>query len=305
MEEKEKKDRTKGRKLREVVGATYFKLAVTAVVLGLLAWGIYEGWRRLSISEEFRVREVVFVIHPEGGMIEALLKEVKNTRGIIGRRLFDKGFPQEVARRLEDVPWVKRVASVKREFPGRLRIQLEMRQAVAVLKKDDTFYLLDEEGVVLPEAYFSWPRDQRETPYIESKRLRFAPKVGQRLEDKGILAGIELLGFLKENEVHKMLSLRAVDVTGVGWGRSQGESDIVIWTQGGTAIKWGCPPLCGHVDELSNEQKLNNLVSVVRAEGTKLDQMEYVDVRWKLPRGKKKEEKEVSAREKRRALEGI
>jgi hypothetical protein len=305
MEEKEKKDQTKGKKLQDVVGTPYFKIAVTVVIIGLLAWGIYEGWRHLSIAEEFKVGEVMFVIRPEGGVKEALLKEVKDTRRIIGRRLFDKGLPQEVARRLEEIPWVKRVPSVKREFPGRLRIQLEMRQAVAVLKKDDAFYLLDEEGMVLPEAYFSWPRDQKETPYIESKRLRFAPGAGQRLEDKGILAGIELLGFLKENEVHKMVSLRAVDVTGVGWGRSRGESDIVIWTQGGTAIKWGCPPLCGHVDELSNEQKLQNLVSIIRAEGARLDQMEYVDVRWKLPRGKKKEEKELSVREKRKSLEGI
>ncbi|HHT9153854.1 MAG TPA: hypothetical protein ACFYEM_10070, partial [Candidatus Hypogeohydataceae bacterium YC40] len=108
-----------------------------------------------------------------------------------------------------------------------------------------------------------------------------------------------------KNNVHKIMNLRSVDVTGVGWARTRGESDIILWTQEGTAIKWGCPPLCGHVDELSNEQKLKNLLSIVKAEGKKLDQMEYIDVRWKLPILKKKKDKEVSIQEKGRKIEGI
>lgn len=308
MAEKEKKDPSKeesasGR--RGVLGTCYFKIPIAVAIIGLLAWGIYEGWRHLSILEDFKVREVVFVIHPEGGVKGGLLKEVKDTRGIIGRGLFDKGLPQEVARRLEKIPWVREVSSVRREFPDKLRVRLEMRQAVAVLKKEEVFYLLDEEGMVLPEAHFSWPQDQGKTPYIESKRLRVVTGGGQRLGDKGILAGIELVSFLKKNQVHKLMDLRSVDVTGVGWGRSHGESDIVLWTNSGVAVKWGCPPLCGHVDELSDEQKLKNLLSIVKTEGAKLNQMEYIDVRWKLPRGKKKEEKEFSVQEKRRILEGI
>ena len=312
MAEKEKNGITSGgkgqveeKRLRGVIGTYYFKVPITVVIIGLLAWGIYEGWRHLSILEDFKVREVVFVVHPENGGKEGLLKEVKDTREIVGRGFFDKRLTQEVAGRLEGIPWVKRVASVRREFPDKLRVQLELRQAVAVFKKNEAFYLLDEEGMVLPESHFAWPQDQGKTPYIESRRLRIVPRAGQRLEDKGILAGIELVSFLKKNEVQKVMDIKSVDVTEVGWGRNHGESDITIRTNSGMAVKWGCPPLCGHVDELPDGQKLKNLLSIVKAEGKNLNQMEYIDVRWKLPRGKKKEDKEFSAQEKRKKLEGI
>ena len=332
MAEKGKKDQVEEGRLRRVVGAYYFKIPVAVVTIGLLVWGIYGGWSYFSALEEFKIKEVVFVIRPENGVKENLLGEVKDTRGIVGRGFFDKGLTQEVARRLGGIPWVKSVHSVKREFPNRLRVQLEIRRAVAVYKpvvgrnpdspqaekgganlkagpgaerRDEVFYLLDEEGMVLPGTHFSWPQDQGKTPYIESRRLRIVPRAGQRMEDKGILAGVGLVRFLKENEVHKIMGLRSVDVTEVGRGRSHGESDITIWTNGGIAIKWGCPPLCGHADELSDGQKLKSLLSIVKAEGKKFEQMEYLDVRWKLPRGKKKEDKEFSAQEKRKKLEGI
>ncbi len=293
------------KRLRRVLSAYYFIVPVAVVVVGLLAWGVYEGWSHLTVLEDFKVKEVIFVIHPEDAAKESLLKEVKDARGIVGRGLFDKRLTREVAWKLEEIPWVKKVFSVRREFPDRLKVHLELRQAVAVFKREDTFYLLDEEGMVLPQTHFSWPRDQEQTPYIESRRLRIAPEAGKRLEDKGVLAGIELIGFLKKNGLHKLTDLRSVDVTDVGWGRSHGGSDITIWTKGGVAIKWGCPSLCGHVDELSDEQKLKNLLGVIKAEGKSLKQMEYVDVRWKLPRGKKKEDKEFLAQEKRKRLEGI
>ena len=134
MAEKEKKDQVEEGRLRRVVGAYYFKIPVAAVIVGLLVWGVYEGCRYFSALEEFKIKEVVFVIRPENGVKANLLGEVRDTRGIVGRGFFDKGLTQEVAMRLEGIPWVKNVYSVKREFPNRLRVQLEVRRAVAVYK---------------------------------------------------------------------------------------------------------------------------------------------------------------------------
>jgi hypothetical protein len=56
-------------------------------------------------------------------------------------------------------------------------------------------------------------------------------------------------------------------------------------------IKWGCPASSGRVNELSDYEKLQNLLSVAKEEGVDLSNMEYVDVRWKTPLAKR-----VSAR---------
>ncbi|MGZ6235746.1 MAG: cell division protein FtsQ/DivIB [Syntrophales bacterium] len=51
-----------------------------------------------------------------------------------------------IARRIESNPWVKEV-SIGREFPNRLIIDLQERTAVALVKRDNGFNLLDLDGV--------------------------------------------------------------------------------------------------------------------------------------------------------------
>ena len=52
-------------------------------------------------------------------------------------------------------------------------------------------------------------------------------------------------------------------------------------------IKWGSQPSSENLHELSNFEKLQNLLSVANAEGTDLSNLEYVDVRWKTPIAKR------------------
>ena len=71
-----------------------------------------------------------------------------------------------------------------------------------------------------------------------------------------------------------------------------------MWAKGGSLVKAisfldreqypdtvGCSSPCNEPNELSNEEKLQNLLSIAKTEGTNLKQMEYVDVRWKNLRG--------------------
>lgn len=277
---------TKVERLRAAVDSIYFHISLLVLCMGLMGWATYEGWRQLTVLDDFSVREVAFSILPPEGIKPALLNEVKNSQGLMGRNLFETGLTRKVAEKLERNPWVLKVHSVKRVFPDKLSINLELRRPSAVLRRNGAFYLLDDEGMVLPDGYYSWPQDQGSIPYIQSVHVRRTPRSGERLEDPGIEAGIELVKFLKKNNAHRLLGVKVVDVSNVGLGRTNGESDIVLWTKDGVAIKWGCPAQCQQVDELSDSEKLKNLYSVVKAEGSELAHMEYVDVRWKMPRGK-------------------
>lgn len=287
-EKKSENKAEKTRNLTKAVGSLYFKVSLVALCLGLMGWAIFSGWRHLTSLKEFCIQEVHFKVYPEEGVKEELQREVKDNKKILGRSLFEKRLTDRVAEAFRRNPWVFRVRSVERIFPDKLQVELELRRPQAVLKKSDSYYLLDQEGVVLPGRYYSWPKDQGKTPYIQSTKLNSIPEPGRRIEDKGVKAGIELVRFLKQNNTHRLLGLKAVDVSNVGKGRPRGESDIVLWTDTGVAIKWGCPPLCQQVDELPEGEKLKNLMSVVKAEGQRLAQMEYVDVRWSTPRGKRR-----------------
>lgn len=277
---------TNAGKLKTTVNSIYFHIGLLVMFACLMGWATYEGWRQLTVLEDFSVRDVSLTIFPVDGVKPGLLEEVRNTKGLLGRSLFEKDLTKKVAETLEQNPWVLKVHSVKKEFPNKLSVRLELRRPSAVLRKNGAFHLLDDDGMVLPTGYYSWPSDQGKTPYIQSARIRKMPRAGERLDDLGIKAGIELVKFLKDNDAHRRLGINVVDVSNVGLGRTVGESDIVLWTKDGVAIKWGCSALCQQVDELSDSEKLKNLYSVVKTEESRLDHMEYVDVRWKTPRGK-------------------
>ncbi|MFQ5862702.1 MAG: cell division protein FtsQ/DivIB [Candidatus Brocadiales bacterium] len=279
---------SKAVRFRAAIDSMYFHISLLVVCICLMGWATYEGWRHFTVLKDFSVQEVSFSILNMDGVKPALLKEVRNTKGVIGRSLFEKDLTKKVAKIVEGSPWVLKVCSVKKVFPNKLSLELELRRPSAVLRKNGAFYLLDDEGMVLPTRYYSWLSDQGKTPYIQSAHVRKTPRAGKRLDDPGIKAGIELIKFLKTNNAQRLLGIKVVDVSNVGRGRTLGESDIVLWTKDGVAIKWGCPPLCQQVDELSDSEKLKNLYSVVKAEGSRLAHMEYVDVRWKTPRGKRR-----------------
>ena len=79
----------------------------------------------------------------------------------------------------------------------------------------------------------------------------------------------------------------ALPISNVCKRRFTGKSDIILWTENNTQIRWGCSPLCNEPNELSDEEKLQNLLSIAKTEGTNLKNMEYVDVRWEKPLGKR------------------
>ncbi len=277
-------------RLKGTIESMSFHISLLVVCIGLLGWATYEGWRHFTVTEDFSVRGVSLSVFPVDGVKPALLKEIRDTKGLLGRSLFEKDLAAKVAEILEKNPWVLKVHSVKKGFPDKLNVKLEIRKPVAVLRKNGAYHLLDDEGVVLPTSYYSWPSDQAETPYIQSAHIRKSPRPGECLDNVGVQAGLKLVKFLKNNNAHRLLGIKVVDVSNVGLGRTMGESDIILWTSSGVAIKWGCSTLCQQVDELSDSEKLENLYSVVKLEGSKISNMEYIDVRWKNPRGKLRKE---------------
>ncbi len=67
--------------------------------------------------------------------------------------VFDAGLAERVGKRLEAVPWVRRVSEVRKDGPGKLSIRVEWREPALVVQEKGAF-LLDREGCVLPaEGY--------------------------------------------------------------------------------------------------------------------------------------------------------
>ena len=158
---------------------------------------------------------------------------------------------------------------------------------VAIVKRKLKKYLVDKKCVRIPEKYYKYPEEGDDPIYIVSRRSVKVPEYGEKWNDRSIEDGMNLLNYLKHNEIHKLLKIASIDVSKIGGSRKDGKIDVELWTKNGAKIKWGYSASSGQVNEPSNYEKLQNLLSVAKEEGTDLTSMEYVDVRWKIPLAKR------------------
>lgn len=268
----------------------YFKPIL--VVIGVIAIGlsIRFGWHCLINLDTFKVKPGTFSFDlPSWAKVE-LLDEIKKIPAMDEEHsIFERGLTKKIAEAYSEKSWVAKVHHVKKEFPNKIKIKFSLRKPFAVVKRGKSFYLLDGECVRLPEKYYYWPDGAPEALFIQSNKLSKAPAYWEKWDDAGIQAGVKLVKFLRKNEIHILLNITTIDVSNVNTKLDSAKSDIVLITKKGTQIKWGRSSALGGYKtqgELSDTEKLQNLLSVAKAEGRNLSRMEYVDVRWDIPQGK-------------------
>jgi len=112
-------------------------LSVVAVISAVM---IYVYNFTIS-SPHFKIKEIIV----RGGK-ELTEKDILSLAGIKPSQSLLAINMETVARRIETNPWVKEV-SVGRELPSRMIIEVHERTAVALVKRDKGFSLLDLDGV--------------------------------------------------------------------------------------------------------------------------------------------------------------
>ena len=112
-------------------------LSVVAVISAVM---IYVYNFTIS-SPNFKIKEIIV----RGGK-ELTEKDILSLAGIKPSQSLLAINMETVARRIETNPWVKEV-SVGRELPNRMIIEVHERTAVALVKRDKGFSLLDLDGV--------------------------------------------------------------------------------------------------------------------------------------------------------------
>lgn len=253
----------------------------------MLIFGLYKGFGFMLMQEEFKIttRNVSLAL-PNWISEQGKVKVHDLVLSQSEQNQFSRNLTESIAFAYEQNPLYKRVVSVKREFPNKIKVALELRKPVAEIKSKRKHFLVDGSGVRLPSKYYNWPIDNEHSVYIVVNKLKDVPSSGQPWKDKRVLAGVDLVKFLRRNNADKLLAIKSIDVSNVGKRFLTKKSDIVLLTKSGTKIKWGCSTLCRELNELSDAEKLRNLYSVARVAGKDFSGMEYVDVRWTKPVGK-------------------
>ncbi|MDR4508809.1 MAG: hypothetical protein MRJ65_11345 [Candidatus Brocadiaceae bacterium] len=275
-------------KLQKALQPFLLKCIVLICIIIFATWGCKKIWYSVTDLSVFKISPSTFSFHVPSWMTSRFSDDIKDLSALNTHyRMYENNLTHKIASIYEEIILVKKVESIKRIFPNKINIKFVLRKPVVLVKSKNNSYLLDDECVLLPMEYYTLPNKEYDSPYITSSKLSKIPLYGSKWNDKRIEAGILLVKFLRENNIHTILNIICVDVSNVCKRSNSGKSDIVLRTKNNTQILWGCSPLCNKFKELSDEEKLQNLLSIAKSEGIHLRRMKSIDVRWNKPSGKR------------------
>lgn len=203
---------------------------------------------------------------------------------------FDHQLLVDTQKMLASNPWVRNVREVRRAYsnqPGdTLEIDCDFRAPVALVKWKDYYWLVDAEGVKLPEQFTA---DQIERVMIDptgNRQIRVIEGVasapvesGKKWPGDDLASGLKLAMTISSQPYAN--SIVAVDVTNFAGRIDRREAQLVMVTKENTRVYWGQPVNSkSFFVEARDNVKLNNLAKVYAKFGRVDMGLPWVDARF-------------------------
>jgi hypothetical protein len=267
---------------------------MTALFLCVVAAGV-----GLHFLKQHVDRNVVFLDEPPQvifkdrpvWMSDFLYEQLLSTvRPMGAHSAFDRELLVDVATSLQRNPWIKTVRQVRRAYVRRpgdtIEIDCDFRAPVAIVHWKDYFWLVDGDGVKLPEQFTA-----AQVPHILKGRdgmmnIRIIEGVRQPPVESGhqwpgddLAAGLDLVKLLYGKPFAE--AVMKVDVSNFAGRDNPREAQLTLATCYGTGIKWGRPVNAkDFFVEVSTAQKLKYLQQVQQQYGRIDAGQPWIDIRF-------------------------
>jgi hypothetical protein len=249
--------------VRHVIGAV---VCIVALCGGLHALRNYVEQRVVFPDAP---PKVVLVNRP-AWMSDFLADQIESLARPIGTHsTFDRQMLVDAAKMLEGSPWIRQVKQIRRAYgnkPGdTLEIDCEYRAPIALVHWKDYFWLVDGEGVKLPEQFTAdqvpriiQGRDKKMNIRVIEGVDRPPPESGQKWIGDDLAAGLDMVRLLFGRPYAE--EIVKVDVANFSGRRDPREAQVVLVTKYNTEVRWGRPANAeDYFIEVSTAQKLDYL----------------------------------------------
>lgn len=155
-------------------------------------------------------------------------------------QLLDESLAPRWAENLRSNPWVRRVRKVHKHYDGMIEFDLELREPVALIEDQGSRYMVDAEGVVLPPVRLADGHVVRLAGQPEA-----LPQPGQAITSPALLAGLEVLSYIKSYDDCLPASerlwreLALLDVSNFDGRRHSDQPHLKFYTAANTELRWG------------------------------------------------------------------
>ena len=183
--------------------------------------------------------------------------------------LLDKDVTRRVAAAFELHPWVKGSVRVSTSVPARMRVDLEYREPVAMVRVAQAgkigLFPIDGDGTLLPSADFA-PAEIAKYPVIENVSVPPGSAAGTVWKDAAVLGSarlaVELKPFWEQFGFQSILAPANLDRK-LAWD----DLSLQLSTRGGSRVIWGRPPGAKHPGELPADKKIERIKFYLRHHG--------------------------------------
>ena len=267
-------------------------LAVAAVLAGGLAYAALasRAFVERTDAEDAPARLTVTLINRPAWMGDYLARQIAAVVPRAPTSPFDHDLLVTAVDRLRASPWVRDVRQVRRAYgdgPGdTLVVDCEYRAPAALVRWRDAYWLVDNDGVKLPDPFAEaqLPRvtvgaDGRTALRIVTGVRLPPPDVGHKLPGGDVAAALDTAKLLFSKPY--LDEVTGVDVSNFGGRLDRRHPQVVLATRYNTSIWWGRPPLADDFFvEVPVAKKLATLAAVVRQYGRVDGGKPFLDVRF-------------------------
>lgn len=266
------KDPQRGARVRRFV---MHSLAIL-VFIGLLAAGYHavSNFVLQGVAYPARPPKIVLKNRPIWMSDARAIQIVNSIKPAVAHSAFDKQLLRDTATILQTNPWVKQIKEIRRAYgespADTIEVDCEYRAPIALVHWKDYFWLVDGEGVQLPEEFTA-----AQVPSLvmgQDRRLNIrliegvsaAPvRAGQQWPGEDLAAGLDLVKVLYGQPYAE--EILQVDVSNFGGRVDAKEAQLCLTTKYATQIRWGRPINAkDFFVEVSANQKLKALEEVYR-----------------------------------------
>jgi hypothetical protein len=275
---------------RQIQRVLLHLLGVVALVGGMVYLvDVTRRYIELNVTGPVGPLRVALVNKPVW-MSDFLAEQIAATVPKNSSSAFDHDLLVTTADTLRKNPWVAQVRQVRRVYGDRpgdtLEVDCEFRAPVALVKWGEFYWLVDNDGVVLPEQFtqdnldkITIGRDGRTAFRIIDGVRQAPPQSGKKWAGGDLAAGLDLVklfyGKLYLDEV------TGVNVSNYAGRVKRANPQLVLDTRYGSQIWWGRPlNTKDFFVEVSPARKLEILRAVVQQHGRIDAGQAYVDVRY-------------------------
>jgi hypothetical protein len=236
------------RKLRRVCA----HVAGVFVLAAACGMGLHQMRRHVETKLAYPAEPPKVVLKNRPAWMTDLLANqiTKVAQPLVSHSSFDRQMLADTHAVLKANPWIREIRSVRRAYGQRpgdtLEIDCDYRAPIALVHWGEYFWLVDGEGVKLPEQFL---KDQVSRIVVGSDRkinIRIVegvrqppPESGKKWVGADLAAALDMVkllyGLPYAEEIVK------VDVHNFDRRRNDKEAEIVLMTKYGTEVRWGQP----------------------------------------------------------------